>query len=100
LNLPSLSQIPLKRYSQDSSNEKEYQEIQKKYITAQEEINELRKEVGRLKDAHQSEKIKLDSLRQSIFKLLKFFDLSDRFIIHAPSDVENALSMICKELDK
>jgi predicted nuclease with TOPRIM domain len=95
--------MPIKRYAQDATTnekEKDYQDLQKKYIAAQEEINGLRKEVGRFKDAHQSEMKKLDSLKQSLFRLLKFFDLPDHIKLHAPSDVENALSIICKELDK
>ena len=98
--LPSLSDIPIKRYSQDNSDkEKDYQEIQKKYMIAQEELNSLQKEVTRLKDAHQSEMKKSDNLKQSIFRLLKFFDLPDHIKLKVPSDVDTVLSAICKELD-
>lgn len=91
--------MPIKRYSQDNSSEKDdFQDLQKKYMKAQEEINTLQKEIGRCKDAHQSEIKKAESLKQSLFKLLKFFDLPDHIKLHVPSDVENALSVLCKEL--
>lgn len=102
MKFPNISEIPIKRYSLANNSDKEkedYQDLQRKYISAQEEINNLRKEVGSIKDSQQSEMKKSESLKQSLFRLLKFFDLPDHIKLQAPSDVENALSILCKELD-
>ena len=54
--------------------------------------------MSQLKETHQSELKNTDSLKQSIFKLLKHFDLPDYIKLKSPSDVDDAISVICKEL--